>query len=187
MPTRDKVDFPVAKVRRYLEPGPIVLVTAAHGGVRNIMTMGWHTMMEFTPALVGCVIAAGNYSFELIRRSRECVINVPTDALTDEVVGIGNSSGAETDKFAVFGLTAQKADRVQAPLITECYANFECKLADDALVQKYNFFIFEVVKAHVARSPRHPRTLHYIGDGQFMVAGKMITRRSKFRPELLAD
>jgi len=187
MPKQDKIDLPVAKVRRYLEPGPVVLVTAAHGGVRNIMTMGWHTVMEFTPSLIGCVIAAGNYTFELIRRSRECVINIPTEALTDAVVGIGNSSGAETDKFAVFGLTAEKAQFVQAPLIRECHANFECKLVDGALVQQYNFFVFEVVKAHVARSPRHPRTLHYTGDGVFMVAGKIITRRSQFRPEMLAD
>ena len=187
MPSYDKIDLPVAKVRRYLEPGPVVLVTAAHGGHRNIMTMGWHTVMEFTPSLIGCVIAASNYSFELIRRSRECVINVPTEPLTDQVVGIGNCSGAEADKFARFGLTAQTAHSVQAPLIRECHANFECKLADGALVQQYNFFIFEVVKAHVARSPRHPRTLHYTGDGEFMVAGKTITRRSKFRPELLTD
>jgi hypothetical protein len=40
MPKYDKIDFPVTKVRRYLEPGPVVLVTAAHGGVRNVMTVG---------------------------------------------------------------------------------------------------------------------------------------------------
>ena len=182
-----KVDLPVSKVRRYLEPGPIVLVTSAFGGARNIMTMGWHTVMEFTPSLVGCVIAAGNHSFELVRRSGECVINLPTTALTDQVVGVGNTSGAEIDKFAAFALTPQKAQRVGAPLIRECHANFECKLADDRLVDKYNFFIFEVVKAHVAPAPRHPRTLHYTGDGVFMVAGKIISRRGKFRPELLAD
>ena len=182
-----KVDLPVSKVRRYLEPGPIVLVTSAFGGARNIMTMGWHTVMEFTPSLVGCVIAAGNHSFELVRRSGECVINLPTTALTDQVVGVGNTSGAEIDKFAAFALTPQKAQRVGAPLIRECHANFECKLADDRLVDKYNFFIFEVVKAHVAPAPRHPRTLHYTGDGVFMVAGKIVSRRGKFRPELLAD
>jgi flavin reductase (DIM6/NTAB) family NADH-FMN oxidoreductase RutF len=182
-----KVDLPVSKVRRYLEPGPIVLVTSAFGGARNIMTMGWHTVMEFTPSLVGYVIAAGNHSFELVRRSGECVINLPTTALTDQVVGVGNTSGAEIDKFATFALTPQKAQRVGAPLIRECHANFECKLADDRLVDKYNFFIFEVVKAHVAPAPRHPRTLHYTGDGVFMVAGKIISRRGKFRPELLAD
>ncbi|QIG50463.1 flavin reductase family protein [Nordella sp. HKS 07] len=180
-----KLDYPVSRIRRYLEPGPIVMVSSALDGRRNIMTMGWHTVMEFSPSLVGCIIAGGNYSFDLIRKSRECVINLPTTALTDAVVGVGNTTGAQVDKFRTFGLTPQPATRVKAPLIAECHANFECRLADDALVDKYNFFIFEVVKAHVARSPKHPETLHYTGDGVFMVAGKIISRRRQFRPELL--
>lgn len=56
---------------------------------------------------------------------------------------------------------------------------------DDVLVDRHNFFIFEVVKAHVAASPKHPETLHYTGDGVFMVSGKIISRRSLFRPEML--
>ena len=180
-----KVDLPVSKIRRYLEPGPIVLVSSAFGKERSIMTMGWHTVMEFTPSLVGCVISAANHSFELIRRSKECVINVPTAALVDEVVGIGNSSGASIDKFATFQLTAEQAQRVKAPLIRECVASFECRLADGRLIGKYNFFIFEVVKAHVARSPKYPETLHYTGDGVFMVSGKIISRRALFRPGML--
>jgi flavin reductase (DIM6/NTAB) family NADH-FMN oxidoreductase RutF len=180
-----KVDLPVSEIRRYLEPGPVVLVSSAHDNERNIMTMGWHTVMEFTPSMVGCVIASGNYSYNLILRSRECVINLPTTALTDIVVGIGNTTGAEIDKFERFKLTAEKARRVKAPLIGECHANLECRLADDRLVDKYNFFIFEVLKAHVAKSPKHPRTLHYTGDGVFMVSGKVISRRSLFRPAML--
>ncbi|ABQ39278.1 MULTISPECIES: flavin reductase family protein [Alphaproteobacteria] len=181
----EKLDFPVSQVRRYLEPGPIVMVSSALDDRRNIMTMGWHTMMEFTPSLIGCVIAGANYSFDLVCKSRECVINLPTTTLIDTVVGVGNTTGAEVDKFERFGLTAQSATRVKAPLIVECHANFECRLVDDALVDKYNFFVFEVVKAHVAKSPRHPETLHYTGDGVFMVAGKIISRRRLFRPELL--
>lgn len=180
-----KRDFPVSQVRRYLEPGPIVLVSSRWQGKTNIMTMGWHTVMEFTPSLIGCVIAEGNYSFRMIRGSGECVINLPTTKLTDEVVGIGNSSGADIDKFQAFGLTPDAAEQVAAPLIRECHANFECRLRDDALVDTYNFFIFEVVKAHVAASPTHPETLHYTGDGVFMVSGRIISRRSKFRPEML--
>jgi flavin reductase (DIM6/NTAB) family NADH-FMN oxidoreductase RutF len=180
-----KTDFPVSKIRRYLEPGPIVLVSSRYDGEADIMTMGWHTVMEFTPSLVGCIISSGNHSFELIRNSRECVINLPTTALTDTVVEIGNSSGAEIDKFAAFGLTAETASKVGAPLIAECHANFECRLHDDALVDRYNFFVFEVVKAHVARTPKHPQTLHYTGDGVFMVSGKIISRRGLFRPEML--
>lgn len=182
---RRKTDLPVSEIRRYLEPGPIVLVTSAHGDERNIMTMSWHTVMEFTPSLVGCVIASGNHSFGLIRRSKECVINLPTTALTDEVIGVGNTTGAEVDKFEKFKLTPEKAEHVKAPLIAECHAGFECKLADASLISKYNFFIFEVVKAHVAASPKHPQTLHYSGDGVFMIAGKVISRRSQFKPGML--
>ncbi|MCL8383408.1 MULTISPECIES: flavin reductase family protein [Xanthobacter] len=180
-----KSDFPVSQVRHYLEPGPVVLVSSRWQDKTNIMTLGWHTVLEFSPSLVGLMISAGNHSFQMIRGSRECVINLPTTALTDTVVGIGNTSGAEIDKFARFGLTAEAASEVDAPLIRECHASFECRLYDDALVERYNFFIFEVVKAHVAASPRHPETLHYTGDGVFMVSGKIISRRSLFRPEML--
>src|SRR3972149_3959738 len=154
-----KSDFPVSKIRRYLEPGPIVLVSSKWKDKTNIMTMGWHTVMEFVPSLVGCIIAGGNYSFDIIRKSRECVINLPTLNMIDAVIRIGNSSGDEIDKFKEFSLTPDKAQEVDAPLIRECHANFECKLYDDSLIDEYNFFIFEVVKAHVARSPKHPKTI----------------------------
>ncbi|MFC3282349.1 flavin reductase family protein [Litchfieldella rifensis] len=178
----DKASVPLERVRRYLEPGPIVLVSSAWEGQRNIMTMGWYTVMAFSPSLVGCIISAGNHSFEMIRRGGECVINLPTTALTDQVVGIGNNSGAEVDKFERFGLSAQPAERVGAPLIGECHAHFECRLFDDSLVERYNFFIWEVVSARAAVSPEYPETLHYTGDGVFMVAGEIIERRDQIQP-----
>ena len=57
-----KQDFPVERVRQYLEPGPIVLVSSTMARQNNIMTMGWHMVMEFTPSLVGCLISSGNHS-----------------------------------------------------------------------------------------------------------------------------
>lgn len=180
-----KQDFPVWQVRRYLEPGPVVLVSSAWKHETNIMTMGWHTVMEFAPSLIGCVISSADYSFEMVRKSRECVINLPTADLADIVVGIGNCSGIEVDKFAEFGLTPEASAQVKAPRIAECYANFECKLADSSMVGKYNFFVWEVVQAHVAARPKYPQTLHYTGDGVFMVAGKTMSKRRLFRPEML--
>lgn len=180
-----KVDVPVAEVRRFLEPGPIVLVSSAWKDETNIMTMGWHTVMEFTPSLVGCVISSANHSFDMIRRSKQCVINVPTVDLAKTVVRIGNCSGAEVDKFARFKLTPVDAAKVRAPLIAECHANLECRLHDSRLVRTYNFFVFEVVKAHALESPKNPRTMHYQGDGRFMLAGPSVSFRRLFRPDLL--
>jgi len=44
-----KVDYPVSDIRHYLEPGPIVLVTSRWQDETDVMTLGWHTVMEFTP------------------------------------------------------------------------------------------------------------------------------------------
>jgi flavin reductase (DIM6/NTAB) family NADH-FMN oxidoreductase RutF len=181
MRTYDKKNFPVAKIRRFLEPGPIVLVTSAHKGERNIMTLGWHMVMGFEPSLVGCYVWDENHSFSLIRRSKECVINVPTFDLVNAVIGVGNSHGPGVDKFEQFGLTAVEASKVDAPLIAECHASFECRLVDTSLINRYGFFVFEVVKAHVATSPRYPTTVHYRGDGVFMVSGRNISYRRRFK------
>ena len=175
-----KKDFPVEKIRQLLEPGPVVLVTTRWKGKSNIMTMGWHAVMEFSPSLVGCVIAEGNVSFEMIRKSRECVLNVPTFELADTVVGIGNCDGDSIDKFEKFGLTPAAGSEVKAPLIRECYANLECRISDARLVKKYNFFILEVVKAHVATTPKYPRMLHYRGEGKFVTSGPVINKARKF-------
>ena len=101
-PSFRKKDYPVAEIRRYLEPGPVVLVTSAWKGKTNIMTMGWHMVLEFSPSLVACCISNANHSFEMIRRSHECVINRPTTDLVNEVIGIGNSLRAELDKFKAY-------------------------------------------------------------------------------------
>ena len=180
-----KRNFALEEIRRFVEPGPIVLVSSAWKGGTNIMTMGWHTMMSFSPALIGCYIWPENHSYEMIRRSKECVINVPTVDLADEVVGIGNSSGRDVDKFATFGLTALPATKVRAPLIAECHANLECRVADAGLLRKYSFFILEVVKAHAPATPKYPRTLHYRGGGVFMVSGNSVSFRRKFKPQNL--
>jgi len=181
-----KRDHPVDDVRRFLEPGPVVLVSSAWKGKTNIMTMGWHMVMSEEPSLVGCFIWDRNHSFEMIRRSRECVINVPSVTLATRVVGIGNTSGANMDKFARFGLTAVPGRKVRAPLIDECHANFECRLVDSSLVTRYSLFVFEVVEGHARATPRFPKTLHYRGDGLFMLAGPTVSRyRKLFKPEML--
>ena len=175
--------FPVERTRRFLEPGPVVLISTAWKDERAIMTCGWHMMLGYD--LVGTYIWQANRSFELARRSRECVINLPTDALLDTVVRIGNCSSAQTDKFERFGLTALPAREVQAPMIGECHASFECRLHETRITADYPLFVWRVVRAHAAISPRDPRTVHYRGEGRFMVAGKEVSRRRLFRPDML--
>jgi len=159
----------------------VVLLTTARKGHANVMTMSWHTMMEFEPPLVGCVLSNRNFTFNILKATKECVINIPTVELAAKVVGCGNTSGRDVDKFKIFRLTPAPASRVQAPLINECYANLECRVIDTKMVTKYNFFVMEVIEAWIDPSRKSPRTIHHMGKGAFMVAGKTIKLPSKMK------
>jgi flavin reductase (DIM6/NTAB) family NADH-FMN oxidoreductase RutF len=176
-----KRSLALSKVYGLLEPGPVLLLTTSHKGVANVMTMSWHTMLEFEPPLVGCVVSQNDFSFKALNATRQCALNIPTVELVDQVVGCGNASGALVDKFATFGLTQAPASLIAAPLIAECYASLECLVVDTRMKNRYNFFVLEVVKAWIDASNKAPRTLHHRGYGTFMVAGESIKLASKMR------
>jgi hypothetical protein len=116
MPRPAEMRFSGQPGRRYLEPGPIVLVSSKlaredqHHGARLADGSRVFAFLGRANDL------GGNPSFQMIRNSSQCVINLPTTALTDTVVGIGTTSGSEIDKFAHFGLTAEAATKVDARL-----------------------------------------------------------------------
>jgi flavin reductase (DIM6/NTAB) family NADH-FMN oxidoreductase RutF len=176
-----KKSFPLSKVHRLLESGPVVMVTTAGKGRPNIMTMSWHTMIDFEPPIIGCVISEQNYTFDILKATKECVINIPTVELAEKAVGCGNTSGRKVDKFKTFQLTPVAAAHVKAPLIDECYASIECRVVDAKMAAKYNFFILEGLKAWVDTSKKDPQTIHHRGKGSFMVAGETIKLRSKMK------
>lgn len=169
----------LSKVYGLLEPGPVVLLTTAWKGLPNVMPMSWLTMLEFTPPQVACVVSNRNYSFDALRKTKQCVINIPTAELAEQVVDCGNTSGKMTDKFERFGLTPVQAATVDVPLIAECYANLECRVIDTRMVNKYCLFVLEVSKAWIDPAKKHPRTIHHQGSGVFMVAGRTIKLPSK--------
>jgi flavin reductase (DIM6/NTAB) family NADH-FMN oxidoreductase RutF len=176
-----KKSLSLPRVYQLIEPGPVVMVSTSWRGKTNIMTMSWHMMVEFEPPMLACIISANNYTFSLLKASRECVINIPTVELADKVVRCGNMSGRKVDKFRALGLTPVKAAGVSAPLIAECYANLECKVVDTRMANRYNMFILEVVRAWIDRSVKQPRTMHHQGRGAFMIAGETIKLPSRMK------
>lgn len=171
----------LSEVYRLLEPGPVTLMTTMGPKGANVMTMSWHTMMEFEPPLIGCIISNRNFSFQALKNTRECVLNIPTSRLSKAVAGCGNCSGRNTDKFAKFGISPVPASVVKPPLIDECYANLECKVIDASRAEKYGLFVLEVVKAWQAPGKNYPKTLHHFGKGNFMIAGRTVHLKSKMK------
>ena len=167
------------KAYRLLESGPVVLVTTAHEGRANVMTMGFHMMVCHAPPLIGAVIGPWDHSLNALRATGECVLAIPGRDLAEKVVDIGNCSGDTVDKFKRFRLTAVPASMVAAPLIGECLANIECRISDDTLAARHNLYILEAVAIALNDDRRERHTLHHNGDGTFMVAGRRLDLRQR--------
>jgi flavin reductase (DIM6/NTAB) family NADH-FMN oxidoreductase RutF len=118
-----------------------------------------------------------------LTKTRECVISIPTVDLLDRVVGIRTCSGADTDTFAKFKLTAVPGKLVKAPL-KECLANIECKVVDR--IEKHNIVVLEAVAAYVDPARKETRTVHAVGDGTFIVDGRRLDRRKMMASKLPA-
>lgn len=174
-------ELQLSKAFTLLEPGPVVLVTTHDGQKDNIMTISWTMVMDFTP-LFAITTGPWNYSFAALEKHRECVIAIPTIDLLDTLVGIGTCSGADTDKFSKFKLTAMPGKVVRAPLIKECLANLECKVID--IIEPHNIVVLEGVAAHIDSARQEKRMVHAVGDGTFIVDGRRFDRKRMMAAKL---
>lgn len=175
--------LPLNRVFTLLEPGPVVLVTTSNGGKDNVMTISWTMVLDFA-ARFAITTGPWNHSFAALRETGECVLAIPTVDLIDTVVSVGTCSGADTDKFARFGLTRVPATQVRAPLLADCLANIECRVVD--LVTQHSIVVLEGVAAWFDPERREKKTLHAVGDGTFVVDGRRIDRRKMMASKLPA-
>jgi flavin reductase (DIM6/NTAB) family NADH-FMN oxidoreductase RutF len=153
------------------------------GNKNNIMTISWTMVLDFTP-MFALTTGAWNYSFAALQKTAECVIAIATVDMLDVVVGIGTCSGADTDKFSKFKMTALPGKLVNAPLIKECLANIECKVVD--MIEKHNIVALRAVAAYEDPARKEKRTIHAVGDGTFIVDGRRLDRRKMMASKLPA-
>ena len=175
--------LPLGKAFTLIESGPVVLVTTNDGSRNNVMTISWTMVMDFSPRFA-LTTGPWNHSFAALRRTRECVIAIPTVDMLDTVIGAGICSGADADKFAALGLTPVKARHVRAPLIKQCLGNIECKVVE--IINRHNIVVLEGVAAYFDRARKEQRTVHAVGDGSFLVDGRRLDRRNMMRSKIPA-
>ncbi len=118
-------------------------------GKKNIITIGMCGVFSGNPTLLGIGIAPARYSYNLIRQSREFVINVVNENLIDAVRICGQKSGRDCDKFSLAKLTPEKGVKVNAPYIKESPVNIECKVVQEIQIGDHVWFVGEVQATHV--------------------------------------
>lgn len=179
-PQRRAVELP--RAYRLLNHGPVVLVSSAHGGRRNVMAASWSMPVDFDPPKVAVVIDKSTLTRELVEASGSFALNIPLRPLARATEIVGTDSGREIDKFAALDLDTFPAEKIAAPLLAGCAGWLECKVIEEPHNQEsYDLFLAEVVAASADPAlfsngrwhfpPGSPRTLHYIAGGAFFETG----------------
>ena len=165
------VELPLNKAFMLFEPGPVILVATNDGKKKNLMTISWHMVTDFTPTLA-LTTGAWNYSFKALMKKKECVLAIPTLDIIEKVISIGDCSGKDTDKFKKFEMTPLPAGEVAAPLVAECLACLECRVT--GYIENPGIVLLQGVQAWIDNERRERRTFHANGDGTFVVDGETI-------------
>lgn len=131
-------------------PVPPTLVTCEADGMKNVFTVAWTGVLCTQPPVTYISVRPERYSYELISKSKEFVINLATQELTKAVDLCGVRSGRKIDKFAHLGLTCEKASKVGAPILAQSPLNLECKVRQIVKLGTHDMFIADIVAVDVA-------------------------------------
>lgn len=173
-----KVALPLNRALRLISPGGVSLVTTFYKNQFNITPVGWTTPMGNEPPLVGIALNPITHAHDLVKRSGEFVINIPTLDLLNQVVACGSVSGRDVDKFAQTGLRMVEAKVVRAPLIAECIGHLECAVVDAYSPGDHTLYVAEVTYAWIEEGTfdetwlvreRDLKPLHHLGGSRFGV------------------
>lgn len=140
----------IFKAGNMLYPVPVVMVSVADKkGKANIITIAWTGTICSDPPMVYISVRPSRYSYNIIKETKEFVINICTKDLAKQTDFAGVKSGKDIDKFKELGLTKAKSDKVLAPYIKEAPIALECKVKDVISLGSHDMFLAEIVSVNV--------------------------------------
>ena len=142
-----KVSVPLNQALRLILPGVTGLITTEYRGRFDVSTVSWIAPVGREPPLVGVGIHPSTLTHDLIKRSGEFVINIPTRDVLNQVVYCGRFSGNDLDKLAQTGLDVEEAQLVRAPLIAQCIGALECAVVNAFQPGDHTLFVAQVAYA----------------------------------------
>ena len=179
---RMRQSVPLDRCTRLLNHGPTVLVSAEHGGRRNVMAAAWSMPLDFTPPKVVVVVDSRTLTRQLIEASGVFGLQLPSRGFAAQTLAVGSNAGAELDKFSAFDLETFPAQNIDVPMLAGCITWMECKVIPDDS-QRHDLIIGEVVAAYAdsrvySNNRWHfgddadLRTCHYVAGGTFFATGE---------------
>lgn len=166
-----------------LYPVPAVMISCQRPGEKpNIITIAWAGTVCSDPAMVSISIRPERYSYDIIKETKEFVINLTTKNLTYATDYCGVRSGRDIDKYKEMHLTPSASQTVSAPGIMESPVNIECKVKDIIKLGSHDMFLAEVTGVSVDESLMDEKGKFHLNDaglvayshGEYYELGKYI-------------
>lgn len=140
----------VWKPSTMLNPVPAVMVSCVdENGKPNIITLGWAGTVNSDPPMVSISVRKERYSYGLIKKKGQFVMNLTTEKLAHATDFCGVKSGRDIDKFSFLMLTPEPASRIDVPLIKESPVSMECVVKQCIELGSHDMFLAEVVAVNV--------------------------------------
>ena len=144
------IDVPLADFSRLLYPYNGTLVSCrGQTGQPNVLAIAWVMPVSMNPPMLVFAIRRERHSYKLLDETKEFVVNIAEVDLAAQVLYCGRKSGKDVDKFKATGLTIAKAKKVSAPVVSECAAPIECRVAEIIPKGDHALVIGEVLAAYV--------------------------------------
>ena len=166
-----------------LYPLPAVMVSVTDGMEKdNIITVAWAGTVCTNPPMVSISVRPSRFSYEMIRKTGEFVINLTTEKLAFAADYCGVRSGRDVDKFKEMKLTKEKADFVKAPMIGESPVSIECRVKEIKELGSHHMFLADVLAVHAEEEFMDKDKKFHLNDsrllvyshGKYMATGKTV-------------
>ena len=132
-----------------ISPLPPALIASGNMNTPNVMTAAWTGIICSDPVITYVSIRPSRYSHELISKSKEFTINIPTWKIANAVDTVGVKTGRNLNKFELTGLTPEPSTKISAPQVKECPISIECKVMEVHSFGTHDMFLAEVVAVNV--------------------------------------
>jgi flavin reductase (DIM6/NTAB) family NADH-FMN oxidoreductase RutF len=145
--TTKKVNFKPANL---LYPLPAVMVSCGiSSNDHNIITIAWVGTICSDPVMVSISVRPSRYSYNIIKKDKEFVINLTNTSLLRATDFCGVVSGRDVDKWDVLKLKKDKSSVISSPQILEAPISIECRVKEVISLGTHDCFISEVVSVAV--------------------------------------
>ena len=132
-----------------LNPVPPALISCAHNGKDNLITIAWTGILNTSPAKTYISVRPERYSYDLIKESGEFVINLPSQHIIRSIDFCGVRSGRDLDKFKACKLTREKASQLSCPMVAESPVSIECRVTDILPLGTHHMFMADIVAVNI--------------------------------------